>query len=103
MTVRLDVSRMDSKPIDDDKRGLLILQVEDTGMGIAEEDQERIFDIFVQAGKASSRKGTGLGLSITKQLVQLMGGTISVHSAPGQGSLFEWSAPEASSGFGFAG
>ena len=61
------------KTIDDLRRTLLILEVEDTGIGIAEEDQARIFDVFVQAGNASTQKGTGLGLSITQRLVQLDG------------------------------
>ncbi len=93
VTVRLALSRMDSKPIDDQDRAVLILEVEDTGIGIDKEDQARIFDIFVQAGKTFSWKGTGLGLSITKELVQLMGGTISVHSATGKGSLFKVELP----------
>ncbi len=66
----------------------LILEVEDTGIGIAPEDQARIFDIFVQAGQASTQKGTGLGLSITQQFVHMMGGSIQVESSVGKGSLF---------------
>ena len=93
VTVRLDASRMDVRTIDDLRRTLLILEVEDTGIGIAEEDQARIFDVFVQTGNATTQKGTGLGLSITQRLVQLMGGTMSVRSAPGQGSLFRVELP----------
>ena len=43
------------------ERDVLVLEVEDTGIGIAQEDQARIFDVFVQAGKVSRQKGTGLG------------------------------------------
>ncbi|HTP35940.1 MAG TPA: two-component regulator propeller domain-containing protein [Candidatus Acidoferrales bacterium] len=64
------------------------LEVEDTGTGIAPEDQQRIFEPFVQVGKPGSQKGTGLGLTITRQFVESMGGSIAVTSAPGQGSRF---------------
>ena len=69
----------------------LILDVEDTGIGIAPEDQARIFDPFIQADGA--RKGTGLGLSITRRFVELMGGTVQVESAPGRGSRFHVELP----------
>jgi signal transduction histidine kinase/ligand-binding sensor domain-containing protein/CheY-like chemotaxis protein len=85
--------RLDAKPMDDSRGSLLILEVKDTGIGIALEDQARIFDPFVQAGKASAAKGTGLGLGITRQFVQMMGGTISVRSTPGEGSLFRVELP----------
>lgn len=93
VAVRLDVQRMDTTTIHDSRRAVLILEVEDTGVGIPPEDQMRIFDVFVQAGNTSTPKGTGLGLSITQKFVQLMGGTICVRSAPGQGSLFSVELP----------
>ena len=83
--------RLDAKP--DDDRILLILEVEDTGIGIAPEDQASIFAPFVQVGKPATQNGSGLGLSITRQFVQLMGGTISVRSALGEGSLFRVELP----------
>jgi CheY-like chemotaxis protein/HPt (histidine-containing phosphotransfer) domain-containing protein len=73
---------------------MLKCDVSDQGIGIAPEQQERIFDAFEQ-GDASTTKqfgGTGLGLAISKKLVTLMGGEISVTSTPGQGSCFSFTA-----------
>jgi signal transduction histidine kinase/CheY-like chemotaxis protein len=80
--------RLNARPAVAPKRLLLIFEVEDTGIGIAAEDQARIFYPFVQAGRQTIRKGTGLGLAITRNYVELMGGRISVDSAPGKGSIF---------------
>ncbi|MBI2163377.1 MAG: response regulator, partial [candidate division NC10 bacterium] len=67
----------------------LELVVQDGGIGIHPEDQERIFEMYEQAGTAEGRqKGTGLGLAITKRLVELHGGRVRVESVPGQGSTF---------------
>jgi signal transduction histidine kinase len=64
--------------------------VSDTGIGIALEEHERIFDEFVQANDDSAReqKGTGLGLSLSRRLTELMGGTLTVASEVGKGSHF---------------
>ncbi|HEV8691410.1 MAG TPA: ATP-binding protein, partial [Ideonella sp.] len=62
-------------------------EVADTGVGVAAADRERIFEPFEQAGDARRRSaGTGLGLPISRQLVRLMGGELTLDSAPGQGS-----------------
>jgi signal transduction histidine kinase/DNA-binding response OmpR family regulator len=74
---------------------LLRFTVSDTGCGIPPDKREAIFDAFSQADNSTTRRygGTGLGLAICKQLVQLMGGWISVHSAPGSGgSEFQFRA-----------
>jgi signal transduction histidine kinase len=67
-----------------------LMQVQDTGIGISEEDQEYIFEPFRQVDETVGRKfgGVGLGLSIVKQLVKAMDGTVGVDSRLGQGSTF---------------
>lgn len=73
-----------------DGPGHWLLQVSDTGPGIPAAEQERIFQAFVQLDGSPTRQhsGAGLGLSITKQLIEVMGGQISVDSAPDRGSTF---------------
>jgi PAS domain S-box-containing protein len=66
----------------------LLIEVEDTGIGMAPEDKQRVFQPFVQLGEQAGSMGTGLGLSITLQFVQMMGGSISLDSTPDKGSLF---------------
>jgi CheY-like chemotaxis protein len=74
-------------------QGVLALAVRDTGPGIALEDQQRLFQPFVQLGQAGDQKGTGLGLAITRQFVELLGGRVFVESEPGKGATFRVELP----------
>ena len=69
--------------------------ISDTGIGIAQEACARIFQPFIQADGSTTRTygGAGLGLAICQQLVELMGGSISVDSAPSRGSVFQFTVP----------
>jgi signal transduction histidine kinase len=75
--------------------GSFLVAVTDTGVGIAPEDRERIFEEFQQVDTSSTRRkgGTGLGLAIARRIVELHGGRIWVESMPGQGSTFAFTLP----------
>jgi signal transduction histidine kinase len=75
--------------------GLLSIAVQDTGPGIASDDQKRIFEEFQQVDSSSTREkgGSGLGLAISKRLVEMHGGTLTVDSVLGEGSTFRMVMP----------
>ena len=75
--------------------GMFVASVADTGPGIPEDQQQRIFEEFQQVDSSSTRKkgGTGLGLAIAKRIVELHGGRIWVESTVGKGSTFSFSLP----------
>ncbi len=73
--------------------GEVHVSVRDTGIGIAAEDQARIFEEFQQSAFARGREGTGLGLALSKKFVELHGGKIWVESEVGQGSTFTFTLP----------
>jgi PAS domain S-box-containing protein len=80
--------------------GMACFSVSDTGVGIAPEDHEAVFDKFRQVGSTTRgvREGTGLGLAIVKSLVEMHGGTITLESAPGEGSRFSFTVPAGDAG-----
>jgi signal transduction histidine kinase len=89
-----------ARRVNDDQTDRIILTVEDTGVGIADSDQEIIFEKFRQGLSATGKdsltrevSGTGLGLSIVKELCKLLGGEITLSSVVGKGSTFRVSLP----------
>ena len=82
--------RLRGVPAEEPGELAVTLSIADQGIGISAEAQQRLFARFSQADGSTTRRygGTGLGLAITKELVTLMGGTISVRSVPGQGTTF---------------
>ncbi|WP_165978794.1 ATP-binding protein [Antarcticimicrobium luteum] len=84
VTVRASIAGAGTETAD------LLIEVEDTGIGIPVDQQEHIFERFAQADASTTRQfgGTGLGLTISRMLIEEMGGTIAVRSQPGRGSCF---------------
>ena len=86
----------DADTADDAEHGILVIAVEDTGIGIREEDLSKLFQTFTRLEESRNRhiEGTGLGLKITQQLVSMMNGTIDVQSTYGKGSVFTVRIPQ---------
>ena len=84
--IRIQVSQEDSHAI---------FRIQDSGVGLSQDDIEVIFDLFRQVDESPTRaaSGTGLGLAIARRLVEMHGGRINVESTPGKGSLFTFSVP----------
>ena len=95
ITLRAEPWREDVPDGLDAGKDYLLVEVQDTGIGIKKEDMDRLFGEFVQLDASASRKygGTGLGLSITKRLVEMHHGAIWVDSEYGQGSTFSFLIP----------
>ena len=79
-------------PRSDERPGTVVVEVRDTGCGIAPEDRQRLFERFTQ-GQAERREGVGLGLAIARELVLQHRGELWVDSDPGQGSTFSFTLP----------
>ena len=90
VTVRLSCKNMDAD------NTLMRFEVTDTGQGIRDEDIDKLFSAYTQVNQEKNhhKEGTGLGLRISKQLIELMGGTIGVESTYGVGSTFYFEVPQ---------
>jgi signal transduction histidine kinase/DNA-binding response OmpR family regulator len=82
--------RVSSLAQSDTKQLTIRFEIEDTGMGIAPEELDTVFEAFTQTASGSHEEGTGLGLSISRKFVHLMGGEITVQSILGQGTVFRF-------------
>ena len=85
--------RLSATPANEPVRATLFFEVEDSGAGIPPQDLDRIFEPFEQLRKPGEPAGTGLGLTITRRFVEMIGGTLRVHSKVGQGSCFTVELP----------
>ncbi|MBI3228915.1 MAG: response regulator [Burkholderiales bacterium] len=94
--VVISIKRLPAPAESDDNQAQVWLQfaVRDTGVGLSAEQQQKLFTAFTQADTSTTRKygGTGLGLTISRRLVEMMNGEMHLESAPGQGSVFSFTA-----------
>ena len=90
VTVRVRAEAVEGKTAADNKSLRMVVEVEDSGPGIPDEDIGRIFDLFQQAGAGVKSGGTGLGLAISRSFVEMMGGSLTVKSQVGAGSSFHF-------------
>ncbi len=95
-SITLEVARQaNSSESSNGRPPMIVFTVSDTGVGMTPEQAARLFQPFVQADASTSRRfgGTGLGLAITQRFAQMMGGDVTVMSAPGQGTTFHLTVP----------
>jgi signal transduction histidine kinase len=78
----------------EEKDGSLCLSVSDSGIGIAPDEQERIFSRYYRSSSVATISGAGLGLALVKRIVDLHGGRLSVSSSPGEGACFTVYLPQ---------
>jgi signal transduction histidine kinase/DNA-binding response OmpR family regulator len=92
--VTLTITNIDTRRKGSSKACILRFEVRDTGPGMSEDEQEKIFDAFFQSNKwQTTHQGTGLGLPISREFVGLMGGELTVHSEIGKGTCFSLDMP----------
>ncbi|MEX2578144.1 MAG: HAMP domain-containing sensor histidine kinase [Verrucomicrobiales bacterium] len=94
---RIEVRQLESSPLGE---GFVRIEVADNGIGIAEEDQARIFEPFWRAKKHADIDGSGLGLAVCRRVARRLDGEISVDSVPGEGTSFFVDLPAASISIG---
>jgi signal transduction histidine kinase/CheY-like chemotaxis protein len=94
-TTRGDVT-LDVRREEMDGRGWIVFRVTDTGIGMSPDQLVKLFQDFTQADASTTRKfgGTGLGLALTRRFCQMMGGDVTVHSVPDEGSVFTVKLPD---------
>jgi signal transduction histidine kinase len=94
--VRVSAERMDGD-------GMWRIAVADNGVGIAAADQQRVFEVFRRLHTREEYEGTGIGLAVVQRIVERHGGRVWLESAPGEGTTFYFTLPEAAEGDASAG